>query len=103
MKSLRPYLNKNTLLGIDANCVPDETADLKRQSRSPYDNAGANELHAAVTHFDLSDATREYLGKSPFFTYHKNTSAGMCYTRIDQIYTPNMDGLLFDFTPSPPS
>ena len=48
MKRLRTYLNKNTILGIDANCVPDESLDIQRDANSPYDNGGANELASAV-------------------------------------------------------
>ena len=42
---------------------------------------------------DLSDLAREQLGAEPFFTAHHNTAAGVCQSRIDQLYTPNLDGL----------
>ena len=96
MKKLRSYLTKSSILGIDANCVPDEALDIQRDGNTPYDNAGANELADAVAHFDLSDTAREQLGTKPLFTCHRSTAAGVCHTRIDQLYTPNIDGFAWD-------
>ena len=39
-RSLRNFINKSTVLGIDANCVPDVQLDVKNHSRSPYNNLG---------------------------------------------------------------
>ena len=36
--TLKPRLTQNTVLGIDANCVPDEQLDLKRVGVHPYNN-----------------------------------------------------------------
>ena len=91
----RQHLSKTTILGIDANCVPDETIDLERDATSPYDNLGANELAESVAHFDLTDVAREQLGRVPFFTSTHSTLAGLCRSRIDQLYAPNVDGMLW--------
>ena len=48
--TLKPRLTQNTVLGIDANCVPDEQLDLKRVGVHPYNNTGANELADAISH-----------------------------------------------------
>ena len=93
MLSICKYIDKNSILGIDANCVPDPNIDIRRGATSPYDNAGANELADLVAARDLSDIAREQLGDQPFFTSHHNTSAGVCDSRIDQLYAPNIDKL----------
>ena len=96
MRRLRTHLTPTSILGIDANCVPDESLDLERASTAPYDNTGATELAAATAHFDLSDLAREQLGdEARYFTSHHHTQNGWCHSRIDQLYTPNVDGLLW--------
>lgn len=100
MKRLSRYLSRNTLLGIDANCVPDTRLDLRRDATSEYDNEGANELACAVARFGLIDTAREELGDEPFFTCHKNTQAGVCHSRIDQIYTPDLDDQIWTHKPA---
>ena len=47
-RSLRNFINKSTVLGIDANCVPDVQLDVKNHSRSPYNNLGADELQDII-------------------------------------------------------
>jgi hypothetical protein len=91
-----PRVKDNTIMSIDANCVPDTTLDLLRQGTSEWKNHGALELHNITTAHDLSDIVREKLGQSPLFTNHTNTSQGITKTRIDQIYTPQLDGITFD-------
>ena len=49
-KELRRFLTKQTVLGIDANCVPDVQLDVRSEAASPYDNRGANELADVMTH-----------------------------------------------------
>ena len=49
-KELRHFLTKRTVLGIDANCVPDVQLDVRSDAASPYDNRGANELADVTTH-----------------------------------------------------
>ena len=39
---------KNTVLGIDANCVPDTELDLRRDANTPYENSGRDELEEMV-------------------------------------------------------
>ena len=63
-RSLRNFINKSTVLGIDANCVPDVQLDVKNHSRSPYNNLGADELQDIIVEKDLIDVAREWLGDS---------------------------------------
>ena len=107
-KVLSRFVNKHTVLGIDANCVPDVMLDVKRAlSATAYDNLGAAELTALVLKCGLADIARETLGSDPFFTSHHSTANGICHTRIDQIYTPNLNaqiwshGSCHDFFPAP--
>lgn len=106
-RALPRFLSKSAVLGIDANCVPDPTIDLRRDATSPYDNKGAAELADVVNDFELIDVAREQLGAEPFFSAHHTTpGGGMCHSRIDQIYAPSKDALLWshaschDFFPS---
>ena len=97
-KELRHFLTKRTVLGIDANCVPDVQVDVRSDAASPYDNRGANELADVTTHFRLVDVAREWLGSAPFYTSHHNITLrdgtkSTTSTRIDQIYLPTLDGL----------
>ena len=97
-KELRRFLTKQTVLGIDANCVPDVQLDVRSDAASPYDNRGANELADVMTHFGLVDVAREWLGPAPFYTSHHNITLrdgtkSTTSTRIDQIYLPTLDGL----------
>ena len=68
--ALWPQLTGNTILGLDANCVPDEALDLKRVANSPYRNDGADELEDICSAHSLIDVAREWLGDLPFFTAH---------------------------------
>jgi len=95
--SLAQLVNKNTVMGIDANCVPDVTLDVKRTATSPYRNDGAQELHDLVTQHSLIDVARECLGKEPFFTSHHNVPDGsVTHTRIDQIYAPDLPNVMWE-------
>ena len=95
-RALPRFLSKSAVLGIDANCVPDPTIDLRRDATSPYDNKGAAELADVVNDFELIDVAREQLGAEPFFSAHHTTpGGGMCHSRIDQIYAPSKDALLW--------
>ena len=44
-KELAPIITPRTVLGIDANCVPDVHLDVKRDPdvTSPYENSGSDE------------------------------------------------------------
>ena len=83
---------------IDANCVPDPSRDLERDAVTPYDNAGAPELMDLMLQKDLLDAARETLGDTPHYTSHHNTSAGITKTRIDQAYTPRVNGMVWTYS-----
>ena len=54
-RAITPRLTRRTVLGIDANCVPDTTLDLKRDSSFPYNDSGANQLRDAVDDRGLID------------------------------------------------
>ena len=87
--AITPRLRKHTVLGIDANCVPDPTLDLKRDATSPYPNTGADILRDAVDEKGLTDVVREVLGSTPYFSSHHVVAGGACWSRIDQIYAPH--------------
>ena len=86
---------KNTVLGIDANCVPDTELDLRRDANTPYENSGRDELEEIIHDKNLLDVAREFLGTdnpTPFFTSHHIAAEGKeCYSRIDRIYVPDDD------------
>ncbi len=78
-----------SVIGIDANCVPDPAIDTRRNAQSAYPNKGADVLKDAVTRLGLMDVVRELSGKDPHFTAHHIVAGGEeCWTRIDQIYAP---------------
>ena len=95
---LGPHLNKRTILSIDANCVPDVLLDTQRPgSTGPYDNKGANDLAVLTQRFELADVARDQLGSGRLFTaHHSNQHGQVTRTRIDQLYAPNADGLLWN-------
>ena len=96
---LADELNDHSILGTDANCVPDPSVDLQRNAASAYQNDGARELFNAITSHDLTDVTRKTLGDStPFFTNHTMIDSRhgvIAKTRIDQIYTPALDAVIW--------
>ena len=107
-KVLSRFVNHRTVLGIDANCVPDILLDVKRApSATAYANHGASELTALTMKYGLADIARESLGPDPFFTSHHSTANGIFHTRIDRIYTPNLNAQIWshdscnDFFPAP--
>ena len=93
--TLAHHITARTILGIDANCVPDPTLDLQRTSTSPYDNNGSTELAAVISSHNLYDVAREQLGRTNnFFTAHHTASNGsITSSRIDQIYAPRIDAI----------
>ena len=84
---LRRHLTRDTVMGIDANCVPDVHIDLKRVATSEYPNQGAQELEEAVEEKGLVDIVRQTIGERPYFTAHHVTNT-TCWSRIDQVYVP---------------
>ena len=85
---LAPYVTPSTVLGIDANCVPDPVLDVNRPAaESEYDNRGALELNDLVDSRHLIDVAREQLGLDKFYTAHHAVAAGITHTRIDRIST----------------
>ena len=97
---LAPLITPRTIMGIDANCVPDTTLDLKRQSNAPYNNTGANELNDLVNSHKLMDVARECLGNEPYFTSHHTVAGGtVTSTRIDRIYAPDLNGVIWEHVP----
>jgi len=109
--TLEPLIFRNTILGIDANCVPDIDLDTLRPGvTSCYENSGATELATIISDHDLTDVARDQLGNSPFFTsHHFNVHGLITRTRIDQLYAPLRDALLWThtandtFRPPPPN
>ena len=92
------HLDKRTVLGIDANCVPDDDLDLKRDAASVYDNRGSNELTNAVSSLDLTDMLRDAKEDEPFFSKATRVNIQperITYTRIDQLYSPHIDGMIW--------
>ena len=96
---LAPYVTRDTVLGLDANCVPEPLLDLRRDALSPYDNEGATELADIVASKGLLDACREQIGDDPFFTaHHRNRNGTITSTRIDQLYVPHRDAMMWTFS-----
>ena len=58
LTGIKDKINSSTALALDANCVPDTNLDLKRDARTPYDNAGSQELKDVVDHHDLARTPR---------------------------------------------
>ena len=88
-KRLKRKISSTSIIGIDANCVPDITKDLKRTATSPYDNRGAAELLDLVDTKGLIDVVRETSGTMPIFSAeHCVRNGHVCWSRIDQIYAP---------------
>ena len=84
---LASWVNKKTILAGDFNCVLDTDLDLKRDGKSPYENKGASQLRKLVEANGLRDDIREGLGLGFDHTNRTATSAGICLSRIDRIYT----------------
>ena len=97
---LAPRLTRRTVMGIDANCVPDTALDLKRNATSAYPNHGADTLSDAVDRKGLVDIVREIKGNSPYFTAHHVVAGGECWSRIDQIYVPHTNSTHFTLGPA---
>ena len=87
--ALSSLVTRDTVIGIDANCVPDVTIDVQSAAVSSYPNGGHVELNNMVDSQGLVDVTRRSLGRSPFFSSHHIVRGGTCMTRIDQIYIPD--------------
>ena len=93
------FISPRTVLGIDANCVPNPRLDVKSNAASPYENDGADDLQSIILNNSLADVAREWLGDSPFFTSQHNTNGGVTYTRIDRIYAPTIDAISWEHVP----
>ena len=87
--ALSSLVTRDTVIGIDANCVPDVTIDVQSAAVSSYPNGGHVELNSMIDSKGLVDVARRSLGRSPFFSSHHIVSGGTCMTRIDQIYIPD--------------
>ena len=87
---LSSHVTRNTIIGIDANCVPDVRLDVHSDANSPYPNQGSQELNNMIDSKGLVDVARRTLGDEPFYTSHHIVRGGLtCKTRIDQIYLPD--------------
>ncbi len=101
--TLDHLVNSDTVLGIDANCVPDVSLDVKSTARSAYQNTGANALQDIIIRADLIDIAREWLGNTPFFTcFTKQRGNNLTSTRLDRIYGPNLNGGMWEHVAVPP-
>ena len=99
---LQQHLKGNTILGIDANCVPDERLDLKRESTTAYVNTGAAELEEIISSIPLIDVARETLGEEPYFTCtHRTRTGSLTYSRIDRIYVPHLNNVMWEHPSRP--
>ena len=88
---LADELNDHSILGTDANCVPDPSVDLQRNAASAYQNDGARELFNAITSHDLTDVTRKTLGDStPFFTNHTMIDSRHARGNRQDAHRPNL-------------
>ena len=92
-KELEPIMSINSLLGIDANCVPNAIEDYRSDSGATPPNKGASELLEIINSYELEDAkVTTYGHDQPIYTSHHVTKVGpdgkpieVCKTRIDQI------------------
>ena len=67
------FINKKTIMGIDANCVPDVLLDRKSQAASQYNNTGADTLNQVVASLGLIDVARAFLGNTSPFSHPSTT------------------------------
>jgi len=95
--TLAPHVTNRTMLSIDANCVPDAVLDTQRPATtSEYENGGASELADLIRSRELADVARDQLGPGKLFTaHHTNIHGQISRTRIDQLYAPNVNDLLW--------
>lgn len=108
-EALRPHVTRRTILGIDANCVPDLRLDLQRTATSAYENEGFRTLDHVTESKGLIDIARRQLGERPFFTSDHVVAGGRrCKARLDRIYVPDDPRVAYshsmcrDFFPHPP-
>ena len=101
--TLGPHVTRRTLMGIDANCVPDVVLDTQRPATTgEYDNKGAGELDELRCKYELADVARDQLGTRKLFTsHHTNVHGHVTRTRIDQMLAPNVDALLWTHATCP--
>ena len=88
-KSIANRIKKNSLIGIDANCVPDVSIDHRSNSTSSsaYENGGAALFEETIIKAGLMDVQREHFGDERFFTSHHRVRDGTdVWTRLDQLY-----------------
>ena len=85
---LKKFITQDSIIGMDANCVPDIRLDIKKTTPSPYDNEGAQELADLVDEKGLADITRACIPTEPFYTAQHKVQGGECWSRIDHIYAP---------------
>ena len=94
--ALQQAINDKTILGIDANCVPDPRVDEVVHGGQPPPNDGATELQRITRDKDLADIVRETQANKSFYTNHTKISHDrVTRRRIDQIYTPHVDAVIF--------
>ena len=104
-KELEPIMSINSLLGIDANCVPNAIEDYRSDSGATPPNKVASELLETINSYELEDAKITTYGHDqPIYTSHHVTKVDsddkpieVCKTRIDQIYTPLADEMQWDY------
>ena len=61
-EDVMPHIAANSLIGTDANCVPDARLDQVNDSDLPSANVGAAELVELMAWWGLTDVAREQLG-----------------------------------------
>lgn len=88
-QNIRQYIDENTIMGGDFNCVPDVTLDLISENPLMYPNGGITELKSIVATNQLEDHRREQLQEQHEFTrIGVNANKKVVKSRLDRIYTP---------------
>ena len=105
---LEGYLDSSTLLGIDANCVPDPALDSRSDANATQNDAGADDLEQITDDAHLEDICRVTYPDKLFFTAHHVTAAAtyttpakICKRRLDRFYTPFNDDTQWEYSLDP--
>ena len=100
--AIKPHITSPHIIGMDANCVANPQLDVSRPGPpKPDDTKGITELREILTQADLTDIARETLGGATYYTNTKVLPGRTESTRkrIDHIYTPTLDAMIWKFIP----
>eukprot|EP00965_Chrysotila_dentata_P054612 1812994-Pleurochrysis_carterae.AAC.1 len=91
------FVQSNSILMGDFNCVEDVAMDTRRSANTQYENTGADILTYISVLNNLTDQMRIQLGYHFNFTRSESDSTGRyCSTRIDRHYLPAINNHIWD-------